>query len=86
MLALSVMINSAPTHPGSAIMLPKIPREELGWNLPGQVWPPEQACPNVAGGWGMPLMGGRGWAKQGLCDRTAGHNVIAGVCVEIDTL
>lgn len=46
----SFMINSAPTHPGSAIYVLKIPWEDPGRKLPGKSWPPEQGCPDVGGG------------------------------------
>lgn len=56
------MINSAPTHRGSAIYVLKIPWEEPGRKLPGKSWPPEQGCPDVGGGRDETR---RGWREGG---------------------
>ena len=60
MSAFNFVINSAPMHPGSAIYVLKIPREELGQSLCGKSWPPEQACPDVGGRQGLTWMEGDG--------------------------
>ena len=60
MSAFNFVINSAPMHPGSAIYVLNIPREELGQSLCGKSWPPEQACPDVGGRQGLTWMEGDG--------------------------